>query len=727
MSLSGTIGFLEANIEGSNVHWLCVVKSEEEKPPEIEVRRFRGKTVDKRHGVLALSEVNEGGASATTKNGVVRLTLTGKPINRANEFIWEIVLKTRPGNPFTRFVLGAQAGGQEISEDPLSQIAEVSATSLVKPQLNTGSQVVHRLKLRPIPRLSVGIHQAKPPATPPKYRNITPGTGDAANAASKDRKDLASFLYRIFFLLDSPGSLDNAWDQESLSKTTELLAAQKFTTDPIRTNEEYWARQVSEMLCFTTYGGPAASYSTNNDEALMTDGISRGTTNPCYGLSFACQHLASFGVVSRGFHRLTGTQLNAGSHCASTVTKMGGQWFTADTSDPKPLEKVGGFPASLGTGPNKVDIRETVAKISQYGPGCIHLFSNRRVRAGFNQEDRDRYEQLNKSFADGQMKIAAQASTLIRTTDTKGREVIKELNVSIDPSKDPARSHSTFLVTQDGKFLRDNQHNPHLGFVLRVSRRTDPKENKIQLLDTGGFGVAGRSKGVTAFTSSGFHSGIYDDPPTTTIKNGTHPFRGTGVFNRLTKDDAPKLGNHTKDVLEKARPLGLARLVLLDRNIRVTSVRQIIEKGALIYASPALTMYFNDSSADFEKSNYSITRYLWSLRDHPGSANTKAIWMIYIPRGALAKALISADRSESAIDVAKRIAGEDGLSKFLYSHCMPIADIQSEADGSVSVRGKIAKSKASSFHWLEINTLPLDKSFPEDAATDIILPPYFTV
>src|SRR5690606_24286565 len=107
-----------------------------------------------------------------------------------------------------------------------------------------------------------------------------------------------------FFLLDSPGSLDKAWDQQSLTPTSELLAAERFRAEPVRTNEELWARQVAEMLCFTPYGGPSAQYGIASDHDLIVDGITSGATNPRYGLSFACQHLGTFGIVSRGLQQM---------------------------------------------------------------------------------------------------------------------------------------------------------------------------------------------------------------------------------------------------------------------------------------------------------------------------------------------------------------------------------------------------------------------------------------
>jgi hypothetical protein len=101
--------------------------------------------------------------------------------------------------------------------------------------------------------------------------------------------------------------------------------------------------------------------------------------------------------------------------------------------------------------------------------------------------------------------------------------------------------------------------------------------------------------------------------------------------------------------LLKARPLGLARLALLQRGVAVTGVSvRNLQTGFLLYLSPAVPMW---GVADSD--NFALSRYVWSLRDMPGRNAVEPIWMLYAPRFALADAMIDSSRSDTSTVLAQ--------------------------------------------------------------------------
>jgi hypothetical protein len=83
--------------------------------------------------------------------------------------------------------------------------------------------------------------------------------------------------------------------------------------------------------------------------------------------------------------------------------------------------------------------------------------------------------------------------------------------------------------------------------------------------------------------------------------------------------------------LRKARPVGLARLVLLRRPKSTTDKLGIDD---VLYVSRLLRMYGNG-----EKQNYGYARYIWSLRNVPFYQDVQAYWVLFIPRDYLADAM----------------------------------------------------------------------------------------
>jgi hypothetical protein len=100
--------------------------------------------------------------------------------------------------------------------------------------------------------------------------------------------------------------------------------------------------------------------------------------------------------------------------------------------------------------------------------------------------------------------------------------------------------------------------------------------------------------------------------------------------------------------MKKARPLGVARLLLLDRVSDAESRTRSLE-SRLRFASPLLPMWFKER-------NHSILRLFWSLRSHPHAETFEARWWVGFPQHEVARGMLES----RAFDWAKL---EEGAKK----------------------------------------------------------------
>jgi hypothetical protein len=746
VSLNALVGFV--SVGGSNnssVNWLIVLLSENEAKPTIRLRRTvllaaSGRSLDKKkaNASISMKERNEPGAAGESSTAEIELQLTGKPQVRALRHTWEVEFSTPPARGTVRFEVSAKQG-----DEPFKLLAEHDATAQISLALGANGEFVRKFKLQDFPRLCFGLQQAKPNKPPRNYRGLSQGDGDPAkliehlNSAvlpgapsAPAGKALQSLLYHLFVQLDSPNTLDPAWDQQSEGGNSSFdLSDAMLQADPVRTADELWARHVTEMASFTRYGNPSSRYGGKSvDAEFDADSLISSSNNPRYGLSLACQNLASLSTATR--LNLDGGQtrvIASGIFGAFNATQAGATWFSADVENPLPVEPSGrGDPASLGAGPTKVDITHAIAKVPEYGPGTVHLFSNRAVKAILGDQAAEAsYRDFNKNPQSG----AASYTTI--TLNSKGKQVVKEMTTLVGADGDK-RQQVAFDVRDDGQELKDNQDNPHIGFVLRVRRHpSDSERHRAQFLDTGGFAVAGRGEGLNF--GGGMHSGIFDGPPARFIHSNVakQPYRGFGVFPKKTPAQAKELAKNVTDVLQKARPLGFVRLVVVDRSLKKTAKKGILDEfkiGAYLYVSPLLTMYSNDDSADSQRSNYSIARLIWSLRDLPGMDKLEVRWYIYHPVGDLAREMLDAPRTKNAVDLATSVSS-DPPSTTLRRLLVPIGELISDETGQVAMLGTIARKESPALFNKKIESRDdvamdkqfLDRKFPQD----IDLPPYF--
>jgi len=656
--IDGHLGFFRSDLGtgAATIRLLGIIHGETSQPPEIEIRRVIVTTpgdgteldpLDVKRGNITVAELNASGVVATAKGGSALVRLTGAAIKQGPAFVWEFTVSISaavvvPKGKELQLVLRAHVSPGE----PFVEVARVVITGITA-QLNSTSPAALALFANIVPRLSVGINQATPktppaqysPATPPggASTRLTPGSGSAANVGQPQSTaaDLNAALYRVFVLLDDPTTLDPVWDVQTSDRTLFSLSSSLVARDPVRVAEEVWARQVTEMLAFTPYGGPSGTYGLSPESRFISQGLNN-PQNPQYSVTYACQQLASFALASRGikFGPLGKTGellLNAGATAALTFTKAtGGNWIVFNGETPVVVTPDGSAGTLNGSGPPTTAAAYFNAN-NPVTPGSVFLFANRPPK-----NDVSTFQAGNgcviTDLGNGPVEFCSQ-------TDSSGK--ISSVASRIKP------------VTAGGQntdLLADNTANAHVAFVLR----TDDRLQVFQPLDTGGLSVPNRGAGVSVFSGgSGFHSGNFDDPAGITIKGGD-PFRGMGALPKLAPSAAPQLQDRVNTVLKKALPLGFARFVIISRAAKQSNVefkpgnaRDLILKNRLIYASPLLRM---NGPADTQ--NYAISRYLWSLRDFPASSTMEAWWFLYIPQGELAKATLAALRTDSLATVA---------------------------------------------------------------------------
>jgi len=204
--------------------------------------------------------------------------------------------------PHPEVAPGAGAGGAA-AVDPTPPPPDEDAPQVVEAQPGAENHA-SGIGVLTAPRLSVALNAVDP--------------GDTGTDTSIDAT-LALIAKRL------EGGLDVVWKKGAAMGLWDSTRWKE--SDP----EEQWARAITELLLGLTYNGSAAVYGRPNQDTIFYKPFSDLASSPIVPLAAACQHLASFGVLSRGF---TIADLgNVGLSCndASAFGAFkGGQWFRDD-------------------------------------------------------------------------------------------------------------------------------------------------------------------------------------------------------------------------------------------------------------------------------------------------------------------------------------------------------------------------------------------------------------
>lgn len=699
-----------------------------------------------------------------------KITLHGKnfferammPVIKFGNVVVQKYEITPDGSSIICYLTELPEEGAEISISYAPGIKATLAERFSRSQVTSagGGVIIQDKSVALFPRLVVGLTAAQVPLGPKPPGN--PADGKAA--------DIKVLLDHIHARLKTPDqgaasteradALRDAW----LVQGAQPLPVTFPSGQRIALAEESWARQVSEMLNLAPYGGPGELYfsDASEDHRLIATGIDgRDPGNRVYSLIYACQHLATFGVASRGRSQhtfqppsplsgLKGLQLlNAGSSSAFTVQKMmGGLWVIGGGA--KPLGPVPDADLNVPQDPRKLGHNPELAKAAtlfqitkmqkvqgqgpefEFGPGTVAVFGNRpALPHGFVTTTQTPTQ-------------TPQGLVVVERTDVIFNNGVQERHhIQKNPPFEITSLTWNILQIENNStgLLRDNSAGAHAGFFIR----TDSGAGKFQVFDTGGFGERNRSAGINVVGDiSGFHSGTFDGVAEDQISS-KESFRGVGVWTKMEDADAKALEKHVEENLKRARPLGLARLVIVRAGKKFTfeDINLFKDKVAphIIYASPLLRMYDDD-----DRQNYAISRYVWSLRG-ANNAGVDISWWIYIPRGPLAKEMLEQPRTTSINDLAdgalkhvggpltrERLApnGQVNRALMLAEYAFPIIDVLLDSKGAPRVTYKYPKlGSAARLHMAETVSwdkkihLPMDKEFLKPGEKSAGFPAYF--
>lgn len=512
---------------------------------------------------------------------------------------------------------------------------------------------------------------------------------DGENVTSDHLTDIVEW---VCDMLEDDAAFASVWETPAGAhpNPTELAA------NPQGRNEETWARLVEQLFLGSAYSGPniAAAFpskgtvggrayryiferfcgSSSSGEPVIDD--------PAYSLLVACQHLTTYGAVSRGvtFDKdLAGVGIPA-SQAACSLPIFKDAWYS-----PAPI-RVDGKPEKFAsiTSVEAHDGNAAAAKASGFGPGTIYTYNPARfteflltevhardllrdkqgnpvhdpdsglpivapraaqekiLEAQQAVKDADRARAAGTQVAGGLMKV--KLPTPEKTDTIEGMR--DEVAPVIDDTSEADRNASDIFTAKLP--MRVQLDGSHVSMILRRYTTSGGKV-AVQLLDTsahrGGVGTVPLSD-YRMFERLSQYRGIYASEGHTKIPAGTlGNFVGMGTLPPI------KHPSTIFDNMRKARPVGLARLVIARRQggrpdgIGAT----LIKEEDIYFISKMILMW----SADSETRNFNQSRLLWSLRNTPWRQDIQAFWIVYGPCGPLAEVMWEAGARDRTLEEIK--------------------------------------------------------------------------
>jgi len=228
------------------------------------------------------------------------------------------------------------------------------------------------------------------------------------------------------------------------------------------------------------------------------------------------------------------------------------------------------------------------------------------------------------------------------------RPLLQGISASLKPSDLPEAVKPAVGIFETKIPTRVQLEGSHISMVLR-RYETSTSKDAVQLLDTTAHSVPG-VRGSTGTTISDYamfaplsYNGIYageaygnDGPGRRTVPQGTGTFVGMGTLPPLS--DGGTIDAH----LRRVRPVGLARLVIVDA--RTNPGEPTLDD--VVFISRAMPMW----SADAPTRSFTIARLLFSLRNTPHRRSLRAHWVMYAPRKQLAASMWAEGARSTALE-----------------------------------------------------------------------------
>jgi len=493
--------------------------------------------------------------------------------------------------------------------------------------------------------------------------------------------------------------------------------------------EEEWAKLAENMFFGTAYGGPDVMHSTAGKtgvhlgiteiytrlagaNAATDDAVNTKQEDPAYSLWVACQHLSTYGALTRGvllMEEMNGAGFPASQAAAALKLFQPGGTGTWYVHSEGAIE-VDGKEASFKRAPATPHTVATVdglkdgkgaGAIYTYNPLLDRKFALLRVPRVFIKDVDE-----NGIARPDAVAIANYAHETARNSYKENmaqyqKDVARDRQLfdfaeKFRPALGPGSKKAAFtpaapptkvspiavlgsMADPDGVLVPLNYQfdGSHISMVLRsyVSRG----KAVVQLLDTSShhgpspahtdaapaFAVLGKMDGSivagNAFTEVPAYTGGY--------------FVGLGLLPALRDPEI------VFDNLRRARPVGLGRLVITRASTAA------LKEDDVLFMSRMVPLWGDD-----EEQNFNLPRLLWSLRNTPYHETLKAHWFVYSPRGELAQVMWGGARAKSLYEMVdeavrliagKAVAGKQPRDALQTGQdTMPVAVLSHETNGT---------------------------------------------
>lgn len=399
---------------------------------------------------------------------------------------------------------------------------------------------------------------------------------------------------------------------------------------PVGCSIESWENPVMNVLSRAGYD--ALKYEDNDD--------------PAAPMCCACQYLATFGLITRGFRielrakQIRSMQEVVGLSAAPAVgvpvfSAPGGAWVWRDNM--RNIRLVTNLTNPVARDPlpeeeNPPPAPPAISRGTVFTYHKLHQLVNHplvfEVMPGTNPSD-DIKKRLENE-ASGKL---SGAETVAKSV--KAQEQAK-LDAAIKAGKLPGGTKLAKITTG----LTGQPGGSHIMHVFRIH----PSGQKVQLFDSNGGNnsrTAMNKEKRGDVLDPGL--GINMDTASFSFIPGDSSPNGMGV-----PRSAPDLAGQI-EMMKRARPIGLARLVLTRRE----NLSELMPEHVL-FVSRLLRTY-----GDAEHQNYTVARYLWSLRNTPGFGSIQPFWLTFLPRGILARAMWA--RGARTAKLSDFVAAHEGI------------------------------------------------------------------
>ncbi len=437
--------------------------------------------------------------------------------------------------------------------------------------------------------------------------------------------------------------------------------------------EEAWARALSEIVFGQRYGGPGQAYFGNSKwDSYIFSRIQRRSvdfekactarkdatfpathleiqayklklskagetlesamnpnTDPAVSIACACQHLTTYGVLTRGFtleQHLDGANLAASQNKGKPLfdEKKGGRWYPTNLAHLRVPVATGIEPLPAKKGAAADSTQRIPVPIRPGSAYCYNPFGDAKyttawVPPEWVKVDEKGVPQLKKEHVGKSLDNVVEPEGVLKTPQALVHDPEKQL------------SSVQTIATSDAKYMdlppenlaiqvdvpvSGQRKGSHIHLVLRISK----DKKKVQLLDTTNGHPIDEHLAHTLMTPTD-RQGIYDGNFISEVYQGT-TFCGLGV-----PPEPPEDLVEMAKFIRQARPIGLLRLVITER---VPSAKMTDDH--VLYVSKMFRMY-----GDGDEDNFHISRCVWALRNMPGFTKLQAWFVIYTPQGELAR------------------------------------------------------------------------------------------